>query len=289
MNTPLSGFRPGLIWLLAAAVLAACGQSEGRSGTTQVAARVNGDEITVHQINALLTKAPETAPASAASRKQQALERLIDQQLAVQQALRRKLDRSPEVVQALAQARAEILGRALADEIARAQAKPTPEETKKYYTAHPELFAERRLFAIEEIALGPQQELPEGLGEFVAKSRSMREIAAWLKSKEVTYAENRGVRAAEQVPLEHLPRLHAMKEGEIKLVDGAPGPARIIRLVAAKAAPVDEKTAAPRIQQFLFNRRVHEELDKEMKHAKAVADIEYRGEFASESSKDAGK
>jgi EpsD family peptidyl-prolyl cis-trans isomerase len=281
--------RPLSIATLAivAAFSGGCGKSDKKPAASQVAAQVNADEITIHQVNAVLARTPALQPEAGARAKRQVLERLIDQQLAVQQALRRKLDRSPEVLQALEGARAEILARAFAEEIARHQPKPSPEEAKKYYAEHPELFAQRRVFVLEELSIAQGDGALAGLAEVVSKSRSTQEVAAWLKSKDAKFTQNRLMRAAEQIPLEHLPRLQAMKEGEMQLVAGA-GRLQVLRLVGFKTAPVDEATAGPRIQQFLFNQRVSEALAKEMQDVRGAAKIEYRGEFSVEAGKAPG-
>lgn len=262
------------------AVLTGCGRNEAKSQATQLAVQVNSEEITVHQINAMLARTPDVTPESAPQAKRQILDRLVDQQLAVQQALRRKLDRSPEVLQALEAARAEILARAFADAIARTQPKPTAAEMSRYYAEHPELFAQRRVFVLEEINVARTDGGIAGLKEQVSRSPSMQDIAAWLTSRSFKFTEARGVRTAEQIPLETLPRLQAMKEGEMQAFDSGAGKFQVIRVVAAKPAPVDEATAAPRIQQFLFNRRVNEALVKEMKQFRDTAKIKYLGEFA---------
>ena len=108
----------------------------------------------------------------------------------------------------------------------------------------------------------------------------MQDIADWLKSQDAKFAANRGVRAAEQIPLELLPKLQEMKDGAIQLFEAGEGRFQVIRVVASKPAPVDEATAVPRIQQFLFNRRSSEAVAKEMKRLKDKAEIAYAGEFA---------
>ncbi len=265
--------------LFALATMAGCGRN-GSPAATQVAAQVNSDEITVHQINAVLARSPDVTNAAAPRAKREILDRLIDQQLAVQQAIGRKLDRSPYVVQALAMARAEILARAYAEEVARAQPKPTADEIKEYFAAHPGLFAERRVFVLEEIRVTAPPSVAAGLRERIAGARSMQDVAAWLRSRDVKFAENRGLRAAEQIALEKLPRLQAMQDGEIELFDEGAGRIDVIRMVAARPAPVDEATAAPRIQQFLFNQRASDALVREMKLNKERSKIRYLGEFA---------
>ena len=257
-----------------------CDWREESSAATQVAAQVNSDEITVHQINAVLARTASVTPETAMRAKREVLERLIDQRLAVQQALDNKLDRSPAVLQALEGARAEILARAFADEVARSQPKPSPDEVSKFYAEHPELFAQRRVFVLEEIEISGGSDLNAGLKEVVGKARSMQEVAAWLRARDVKFKEGRGVRTAEQIPLETLPRLQSMRDGDFRVIEEGAGRTQVIRVVTTSLAPVDETAATPRIQQFLFNRRTSEALAREMQRLKEAATIRYLGEFA---------
>ena len=270
--------------LLAIVIAPGCGKKDEADtkakAATQVAAKVNAEEITVHQVNNILARNPNIKPETAGEAKREILNRLIDQQLAKQEAIEAKLDRSPNVMQAIEAARSEILARAYLERIAAAQSRPTEEEVKKYYAEHPELFARRRIFDVEEILIAPQEGLTAGLRGQVAKARSMQDIAAWLKSQDAKFAANRGVRAAEQIPLELLPKLQEMKDGAIQLFEAGEGRFQVIRVVASKPAPIDEATATPRIQQFLFNRRSSEAVAKEMKRLKDKAEIAYAGEFA---------
>jgi EpsD family peptidyl-prolyl cis-trans isomerase len=269
----------GALLLPLLALMAACGPEERAKPQTQVAARVNDEEITIHQVNGVLAKMPNVRPEAAERLKRDILQRLIDQQLAKQQALQRKLDRSPAVQQALESARSEILARAYYEQIATAQPRPGPEEMKKYYAEHPELFAQRRVFVLEELALSASDEVIAELRQRVAGARSLKEVADWLGSRGVKFIPNRGVRAAEQVPMEWLSRLHKAKEGETLVLES--GVSRsVVRVVAAKSQPVDEATAAPRIEQFLANRRSGEAIEQEIKQLKAGAKIEYAGEFS---------
>lgn len=261
--------------------LAGCGKSDDKKVATQVVAKVNADEITVHQVNNVLARNPNLPPEAAARAKRVVVDRLIDQQLARQQAIDKKLDRSAEVVQALEAARSEILARAYLRQVATAQAKPTPEEIKKYYAEHPELFAQRRLYVLEEFTFAPRDNVAADLRAQLGKLRTMQDIAEWLKNREVQYTANRGARAAEQIPLEMLPKLQGMKDGEIQLLEGGER-LIVVRVVATKAASVDETKAAPAIQQYLFNRRSNEVIAEEMKRLKGAARIEYVGEFAAD-------
>jgi hypothetical protein len=138
MKTPqrLAGpqglMRLSLIALVAAsALLAACGDKKEK-GASQTAAKVNKAEVTVHQINFVLQQQRNIRPEQADAASKQILERLIDQELALQKADDLKIDRDPRVVQQLEAAKREIIARAYLEKVGEAAPKPTPEEIKKY-------------------------------------------------------------------------------------------------------------------------------------------------------------
>jgi hypothetical protein len=83
---------------------------------------------------------------------------------------------------------------------------------------------------------------------------------------------------AEQLPLSFLPRLAAMKPGEIA-VFATPLGASVIQLLHAEQAPLSETQAAPLIEQFLAARRRLDTAAAEVKRLREVATIEYLGEF----------
>lgn len=254
-----------------------CGKTDAAKTATQVAARVNGYEITIHQVNQVL--AASNVPAEQAEKaKREALERLIDQELAKQQAVEHKLDRTPRTVQAIEAARNDILARAYLEQLASGQKRPTPEDAKKYYVEHPELFAERRIYRIEELnAIGVHAGLND-LRARASKVGDLHELAASLKAKKKEVALHRGVRTAEQMPLAWLPTLHKMKDGDTHVFESGEG-VSVVRVLEARSAPVDESTALPRIQQFLFNQQVRGAVAGEMKDLRQKSNIEYEGEF----------
>jgi EpsD family peptidyl-prolyl cis-trans isomerase len=266
--------------LLAMVMIGGCSKFGERKTASQVAARVNSDEITIHQINYVLAREPGITQEHAAGAKRAILNRLIGQELAKQQAVDAKLDRSPEVLQALEFARREILARAFLARLTASVPKPTPAEVKQYYTEHPELFARRHIYQMEQISTSPGDGVAPVLRQEVAVAKSMAQIADWLKSRNVVFVESRGTRAAEQVPLEMLPALESMKAGEIRLIPIDGGRLEVVHVSGSKLAPLDEATAAPRIRLFLSNRRASEAVAEEMKRLRKNASIQYVGEFA---------
>jgi EpsD family peptidyl-prolyl cis-trans isomerase len=269
-----------LLVTLLALVLTACGRKEDTKVATQVAARVNSAEITVHQINHALSRSRGVTAENAAQAKREILDALINQELAKRQAILKGLDRSPDVVLDIETARSEILARAYRESLVDYLRKPTPYEVETFYRKHPELFAQRRIFALEELNFDSNNDVAAAVREQISKSRSLKEIAGWLQSRGIAFTANRSLRAAEEIPLEILPKVQLMKERETQLFQAGGTRFRLIRVVAFQAAPVDEVAAAPRIRQFLFYRSSAKVIAKEMNEARKFAKIEYLGEFA---------
>jgi len=268
---------------MAALVLAPClwlsACSKTSTAATQVVAKVDGEEISVHQINSVLSRASGVTPANLAKAKQDILAGLVEQQLAINLAVKNKLDRSPNVVQAIEDAKREIIARAAIEQITAALPKPTDEQAQKYYTDNPALFAQRRIFNLQEISL--PKALPEmpAVRDKVASAKNMEELVNWLRTQNIKFGANGGTRPAEQIPLEILPKLHEYKDGQTGLLE-AKDSVMIVHLVSSKTAAVTEAQALPKIKLFLSNQRNAEEVKKQKDIMKAAAKIEYLGEFA---------
>ncbi len=271
---------PTLLTSLALGLIA-CDRKDPEKPASQVAAKVNSGEISVHQINYILsrTNVGATTPETAPKIRREVLDRLVDQELAVEQAVEKKLDRSPDVLMAIENARREILARAYVEQITAALAKPTVAEAKKYYAEHPQLFAERRIYNIQEIVLPATAGVAEELREMLDSGKPMEEIANWLKGKDIKFAGGSATRPAEQIPLELLPKIHPLRVGQ-GLIMQSPQSVTVMRLAASQSVPISEDVALPRIQQFLANQRGAEAAKHEFKELRAKAKITYMGDFA---------
>lgn len=246
---------------------------------TQAVAIVDGQEISVHQINTVLSKVNGVSPDTLPKVKREILDGLVEQQLAINLATANKLDRSPEVVTAIENAKREIIARAALEQIRNAQPKPTDAEAKAYFDAHPELFSQRRVFNLQEIAIDKATPNLTEVRSKVAASKTIEEVAEWLTQKSIGFKPSSGARAAEQIPLEVLPKLHQFKDGQIDLIEGNDA-YFIERVVASKTMPIAEAQATPRIKVFLANQRGLEAIKREKEAMKAKAKVEYLGEFA---------
>jgi EpsD family peptidyl-prolyl cis-trans isomerase len=266
-----------VVVLASSALLLGCGDKKDKA--SQTAAKVNKDEITVHQINFVLQQQRNLKPEQADAAGKQILERLIDQQLALQKADDLKVDRDPRVVQALDASRREILARAYLEKVGEAAAKPTPEEIKKYYAEKPALFSERRIYSIQEIAIEAKPEQVATLREKLSEAKSINEFVEYLKANDYRFTGNQAVRAAEQLPLNSLDTFAKMKDGQAMLAPSPTG-VQVVVLAGSRSQPVTEEQARPAIEQFILNERKRKLVEDDIKAMRAAAKIEYIGKFA---------
>lgn len=273
--------RPfGLAVLLAVVIVAAgCGESKDKSAS-QTAAKVNGDEVTVHQINAELQRAtagrlPQGADSEAAGKR--ILEGLIDQTLLVQQAKEAKLDRDPQVLQVLESARRQILAQAYIDRQA-AAAPPTQDEIKKFYADNPDLFERHRVYAFREF-LFERSKFSDQIRAELDSAKSPADIAKVLNAAGIRYRETNSTRPAEALPIEALPRIAKMAKGDtIAFTDQ--NLANVLMLIDYKEQSVSLERATPLIQQYLINHKKREIAQSKVKELRAKGNIEYVGSFA---------
>jgi len=269
---------PLLVAVAAAALLAACGGGDKGDKASQTAAKVNKEEITVHQINFVLQRQPGLKPEQSEAASRQVLERLIDQELAVQKAQEQKLDRDPRVVQQIEAAKREIVARAYAEHIGESVAKPTSEEVAKYYNDKPALFKDRRIYSLQELQIEARPEQFEAIRAKLAAVKNLNEFAEYLKSAELRFNGNQAVRAAEQLPLASVDAISRMKDGD-SMVSPNPAGLTVLFLVGSRSQPVDEVRARPAIEAFLLNQRKAEAVQKDLKALRDSSKIEYVGKF----------
>lgn len=284
-TTPIFRFRSFSTLAILVTVLtinlSGCGSKDEKNAATQVAAKVGSEEISVHQINQVLSRTNTAgfSAAAAQSMSRDVLEKLIDQQLAVEQATEDRLHRSPDVVSQIEAARRDILARAYMQKIAATVPKPTAEEVKKYYAGHPALFSERRIFNVQEIVMAATPGLADQLRTLLATGKPIVEVANWLKGKGIKFDGGSATRAAEQIPLERLTQIHALRDGQ-SIVLESPQTITVVRLASSQSSPVAEAAASARIEQFLSNQRASEAVGAKIKELRSATKITYMGEFS---------
>lgn len=262
--------------VLAAAVLSACGEKAEKK-TGQALASVNGEEITVLQLNEELARVnPQMAQQEAA--RKQLLEALIDRQLLQTEAAKEKVDRDPKVVQAIERAKATIVAQAYLQKRIGTVARPTQAEVQAYYNQNPQFFSNRKQLDMRQLVLATT-DVTEEVKRAIDSAKSLDEVAAWMDEHKVKYGRAQLSRSTTELPPELSARLQAMPKGQLFIIrEGARS--MLISISEIKDAPVTLEQASGQIEQFLFNKKNKEAAEAAVKQLRSTAKIEYMNQPA---------
>jgi EpsD family peptidyl-prolyl cis-trans isomerase len=263
-------------------VLVGCSdKNDSHKSASQVAVKVNKEEVSVHQLNDLLARGGNIPQEQLKNASAQALERLIEQELMVQQARERKLDREPRVVQALESAHRDILARFYGEQVASAAARPTSAQIDTFYNDNPPLFAKRRIYALQEISIQIPPERLEEVTQRLKSGATIQQVKDWLTEQKIQFQVSGGIKPAEQIPPEVLKGISQLNPGQA-FVGRTPVGLTLLLIEGARDEPVDRTKARPAIENFLLTKARSELVKAEIKRLREIAAIEYVGDFVPE-------
>ncbi|WP_395406731.1 EpsD family peptidyl-prolyl cis-trans isomerase [Pseudoduganella sp. UC29_106] len=260
----------GLV-VLTAAAMTACGEkAEKKPG--QALASVNGEEITVLQLNDELSRSNAQAANLETTRKQ-VLEALIDRQLLQGEAAKEKIDRDPKVVQAIERAKSLIVAQAYMQKRVGTLAKPTKPEVETYFSQNPQFFTNRKQFDMRELVVATR-DVSDDMKTAMDSSKSLDDVAGWLDQHKIKYARAQISRTSSDLPPELSAKLLAMPKGQMFIIREGER-SMLISIADIRPAPVTLDVATPQIEQFLYAKKNKEAAEAEIKRLRSTAKIAY--------------
>ena len=281
MNSSFS--TPIYLPLLLSAMLALSGCVDKKKTTTTdatpIVAKVNATQITAQQVNTAVQRIPNLDKSRTKEASLEVVRSLVDQEVLVQKAMQDKLDSDPKVMALLEAARRQVLAQAYMEKKLGALTVPTAAEITAYYNQHPELFAQRKLYRLQEVAIKAPPGEYDAIRAQLAASKTLNDFAAWLKTKNYPVNGTQEIKAAEQLPAPLLAKLQTMPDGQATVV---PTPEGLIILVLAgsQLQPVTEAQAKTAIERLVQVQKRQEAAKQELDKLKTAATIEYLGEYA---------
>ncbi|MFZ6749588.1 EpsD family peptidyl-prolyl cis-trans isomerase [Undibacterium sp. Ren11W] len=252
--------------------LAACGSKEKPASQSLVV--VNGQEITVHQINdELMRSNVQIPPEQKELASKQLLESLIDRQLLQGQAVKDKIDRDPAVMQAIERSKSQIVAQAYLQKRLAANAKPTKDEIQAYFNQHPEIFAQRKIFNMSQLIIA-KNDFSNELKILIGESKSLDDISTWFTVHKVEFVRNKMVKNSSEMPLELVAKLQGMKKGQLMVVEEGDRSV-LVTVNDVKEVPVTLEIAEPQIGQFLLDQSIKLASLAELARLRSDAKIEY--------------
>ena len=258
-------------------------QVASSENNAKVIAQVNGTKLTEDQVQTALQRMPNLDQSRSKEASLQIARSLVEQELLVQKAEQEKLADDAKVKAMLEAARKQALAQAYMEKKLGPPVLPTPGEITAFYNQHPELFSQRKLYRLQEVAIKAPASEHEEIRTQLSSAKSLNEFATWLKTKNYPINATQEIKAAEQLPAPLLAKLHTMPDGQATIVT-APEGLIIIVLAGSQLQPVTEAQAKPAIERMVQAQKRKEAAKQELDKLKAAAKIVYMGEYV-----DAGK
>ncbi len=258
------------------ALVAGCNKG-GDTPKGQVVATVNGDDITIHELNSELTLARPPADVPRKTVEQIVLARVIERKMLADVARARQLDKNPNFI--LAQRRVDdgLLVQALQSDIAKKVPLPTREAAEKYIEAHVDQFAQRKLYSIDQIQfLRPANIAAIGL----EPAKTMADVADVLAKNKIEFRRNSaGIDALQANPalVTEIGKILARNPDEVFMFadqpQGAPAPVMYVNKVTdTKIQPFTGEPAITFAQQVLQRENIQKSLVENLKSFKTASD-----------------
>lgn len=259
--------------LLSCAAIAVALPGCAKKATGQVAAVVNGDEITMQEVGAELGAAKIPDGAEKDKARAAITQRLVDKRLLEQQAKAAGLDRDPDYL-----LRQRQLDQALLIELYAKRAQDTlrvPDQAAiaKFMADHPANFAGRTIYTVDQLRfpLPTDATVVAGLRDL----HSLDAVVAFLSGKGIKSVRGPGKIDSAQVPAPLMKQIMAVPAGEPFVV---PTPQGVVASVITgrEAAPMPAAQAQPLAVQMMRSQALDEVLQQRLKDARAKAKITYQ-------------
>lgn len=243
-------FDKRLFLVAAPLALAACG-GKADTPTGQVVANVNGEEITTTDLESELNGAAAPTPEGQKNLQRMALENIINRTILAQAAEAEGLAKGPEFAVIERKAKQAALVELLQRKLGKTIPQPGNEEIDNFISDNPSMFANRRIFVVDQIVV-PQAN--EEMLKALQPVKSMAEAQTVLQKLNVKGNNTVGVIDALTVPPQAAQQIAALPPGEVFIIP-ANGALRINNIRSSQVDPITGAQAQAIAKELLSRQR----------------------------------
>ncbi|MEP2751000.1 MAG: SurA N-terminal domain-containing protein [Parasphingorhabdus sp.] len=266
--------KSALICMTASAmVLTGC----EKTAEGQVAAIVNGEEVTLQEINAALSEANIPEGADKELLQQQALQQIVDRRLLSQAAKESGIDQDPSYLIRQRQLSEALLVRMYADKAGTTIKVPDQAAIDRYTEANPFTFANRTVYAVDQIIFPA----PADLGDLkqLEVAQTLADVEKILTGMGIKFARKSAQMDSVQVPPAMMAQIVSLAPGEPFVIPtGGTVTASVIK--AQQKVPYNAEQAGPVAVKAIRNEEMAKIMKQRLSEAKAKAEITYQSGFA---------
>lgn len=263
------------IAMIAASLMLLSGCDKQAEG--QTVAIVNGEEITLSELNFELGLANVPPGADKAAVRSQVLQQLIDRRLLAIQAKKEGVDTTPEYISRKRRSEDDLLISMLSAKRFKSVAPPNARDTDAYIAAHPAMFANRQIWDLDQVQY--QAPTDPAIQAEINKTRDFAGLLAVLQKNNVAFSRQKNRLDTAVVPPELFQKISTLPAGEPFIVRvGDRAVASVI--TGREPKPLVGDQARPVAAEMMRKEQSTKDMANRVSSLRKDAKIEYQKGFA---------
>ena len=252
--------------------------SSPKAPTGQVVATVGSREITRRELQAEMAGSIATTPAAQKAEQQLALRRIVQRVILANAAKEQGLDKNPNFALLSQRANESILAQLLESRTAASVPAPSAEEIQQYQQTHPDIFAERKIFDVDQIRIAQPSD-PQ-LAKKLEPLKTLSDIANYLNQNHIVFQRGPNVMDALSQSPDLVKAILALPPHEVFILSSG-NEIFVSEITNTRIEPLTGDAAAKYAQNTLKSQHVQEAVLKQLNIiiAKANRSVRLAKEF----------
>jgi len=266
---------------VAVAALAGCkipGLHSHAAPTGQVAATVNGHEVTVRDVGVELGNFSAPDPKVRQQAQTAALENIVTRKILAQAAIDQGLDKTPDFAVLKERATDTLLTELLEKKLASQVPAPTQEEADAFVTEHPNMFAQRKIYVVDQLRMARPSD-PAVLKP-LQPLKTLPEVEAQLDQDHIAYQKGVGSLDALGADPNMVDQIAKLPPGEIFIV---PSGAQLLvnQIRDTQTVPFTGDAASKFALAYLKRQRTQDAVRKQLSAVvgKGLAEVRFNKDY----------
>lgn len=239
----------------------------------QILAIVNGEEISMQELNAELQGARLPDSVDRKLLRKQVLQRLIDRKLIVQRAREQGLDKTPEFIAQQRRLEENLLVTLLGQKIAAQVPMPDDRDITQYIADNPTQFSGRERLLLDQIQFGAPKDVKQLLT--LRDAHSLEELAAGIQKLGLPMTRGKGVIDTGRLDPQLIKVINQLPPGE-PFVLPSNGQYVASVIVGRDATPTPAPVAKAAAAEMVRRKELVSESKAQVARARSTAEIQYQ-------------
>ncbi len=247
--------------------------------TGQVAATVNGQEITVREVSTELGPFTSPDPKIQKLARTAALENIVTRKIVAQAAVTQGLDKTPDYAVLKQRAIDNLLDQLLEKKLAEQVPAPTEEEANAFVSEHADMFSQRKIYTVDQLRMARPSD--PAILKPLQPLKTMTEVEAALDQDHIVYEKGQGTIDALTIDPRLEEQIGKLPAGEIFIVPSG-GQLLVNQIRDTQTVPFTGAAATQFALNYLKRSRVQDAVQKQLSAlvGKGLAEVRFNKDYA---------